>query len=32
MVSRILKDLSVCGVITQSRTEIVLHRKPPARW
>ena len=32
MVSRILKDLSVCGVITQSRAGIVLHRKPPARW
>jgi CRP/FNR family cyclic AMP-dependent transcriptional regulator len=32
MVSRILKDLSLCGVITQSRAGIVLHRKPPARW
>ena len=32
MVSRILKDLSLCGVITQSRGGIVLHRKPPARW
>ena len=32
MVSRILKDLSLCGVITQSRSGIVLHRKPPARW
>jgi len=32
MVSRILKDLSICGVITQSRAGIVLHRKPPARW
>ena len=32
MVSRILKDLSICGVITQSRSGIVLHRKPPARW
>ncbi len=32
MVSRILKDLSLCGCITQSRAGIVLHRKPPARW
>ena len=32
MVSRILKDLSLCGCITQSRTGIVLHRRPPARW
>lgn len=32
MVSRILKDLSVGGYLTQSRAGIVLHRKPPARW
>jgi len=32
MVSRILKDLTLCGCITQSRSGIVLHRKPPARW
>lgn len=32
MVSRILKDLSVGGYLTQSRTEIVLHRKPPPHW
>jgi len=32
MVSRILKDLSLCGCITHSRTGIVLHRRPPARW
>jgi len=32
MVSRILKDLSLCGCITHSRSGIVLHRKPPARW
>jgi CRP/FNR family cyclic AMP-dependent transcriptional regulator len=32
MVSRILRDLSICGCITQSRNGIVLHRKPPARW
>lgn len=32
MVSRILKDLSLCGCITQSRAGIVLHRRPPARW
>ncbi|MGH8676262.1 MAG: Crp/Fnr family transcriptional regulator [Burkholderiales bacterium] len=32
MVSRILKDLSLCGCITHSRAGIVLHRKPPARW
>jgi len=32
MVSRILKDLSLCGCISQSRTGIVLHRRPPARW
>ena len=32
MVSRILKDLSLCGCLTHSRSGIVLHRKPPARW
>ena len=32
MVSRILKDLSEGGYLTQSRTGIVLHRKPPAHW
>jgi len=32
MVSRILKDLSVGGYLTQSRTGIVLHRKPPEHW
>ena len=32
MVSRILKDLSTGGYLTQSRTGIVLHRKPPAHW
>lgn len=32
MVSRILKDLSSGGCITQSRSGIVLHRPPPARW
>ena len=32
MVSRILKDLSIGGYLTQSRTGIVLHRKPPERW
>ena len=32
MVSRILKDLSSGGYLTQSRTGIVLHRKPPAHW
>lgn len=32
MVSRILKDLSTGGYLTQSRTGIVLHRKPPDRW
>jgi len=32
MVSRILKDLSTGGYLTQSRTGIVLHRKPPERW
>jgi CRP/FNR family cyclic AMP-dependent transcriptional regulator len=32
MVSRILKDLSVGGYLTQSRTGIVLHRNPPEHW
>ena len=32
MVSRILKDLSIGGYLTQSRTGIVLHRKPPEHW
>jgi CRP/FNR family cyclic AMP-dependent transcriptional regulator len=32
MVSRILKDLSSGGCITHSRSGIVLHRRPPARW
>lgn len=32
MVSRILKDLSTGGYITQSREGIVLHRKPPLHW
>jgi CRP/FNR family cyclic AMP-dependent transcriptional regulator len=32
MVSRILKDLSEGGYLTQSRAGMVLHRKPPARW
>ena len=32
MVSRILKDLSVGGYLTQSRSGIVLHRKPPEHW
>jgi CRP/FNR family cyclic AMP-dependent transcriptional regulator len=32
MVSRILKDLSVGGYLTQSRAGIVLHRKPPEHW
>jgi CRP/FNR family cyclic AMP-dependent transcriptional regulator len=32
MVSRILKDLSDGGYLTQSRTSIVLHRKPPEHW
>ena len=32
MVSRILKDLSSGGYLTQSRTGIVLHRKPPDHW
>lgn len=32
MVSRILKDLSIGGYLTQSRSGIVLHRKPPEHW
>jgi CRP/FNR family cyclic AMP-dependent transcriptional regulator len=32
MVSRILKDLSVGGYITQGATGIVIHKRPPARW
>lgn len=32
MVSRILKDLTTGGYLTQSRTGIVLHRKPPEHW
>jgi CRP/FNR family transcriptional regulator, cyclic AMP receptor protein len=32
MVSRILKDLSIGGYLTQSRNGIVLHRKPPEHW
>jgi CRP/FNR family cyclic AMP-dependent transcriptional regulator len=32
MVSRILKDLSVGGYITQTATGIVIHKRPPARW
>ena len=32
MVSRILKDLSQGGYLTQSRSGIVLHRKPPEHW
>ena len=32
MVSRILKDLEQGGYLTQSRTGIVLHRKPPEHW
>ena len=32
MVSRILKDLSAGGYLTQSRSGIVLHRKPPEHW
>lgn len=32
MVSRILKDLSVGGYISQSRERIVLNKKPPAHW
>ena len=32
MVSRILKDLSTGGYLTQSRGGIMLHRKPPEHW
>jgi CRP/FNR family cyclic AMP-dependent transcriptional regulator len=32
MVSRILKDLSTGGYLTQSHSGIVLHRKPPEHW
>jgi CRP/FNR family cyclic AMP-dependent transcriptional regulator len=32
MVSRILKDLSVGGYITQTPTALVIHKRPPARW
>ena len=32
MVSRILKDLSTGGYLTQSRNGILLHRKPPEHW
>jgi CRP/FNR family cyclic AMP-dependent transcriptional regulator len=32
MVSRILKDLSTGGYLTQTRTGILLHRKPPEHW
>jgi CRP/FNR family cyclic AMP-dependent transcriptional regulator len=32
MVSRILKDLTTGGYITQSREGIVLHRRPPLHW
>ena len=32
MVSRILKDLAIGGYLTQSRSGIVLHRKPPEHW
>jgi CRP/FNR family cyclic AMP-dependent transcriptional regulator len=32
MVSRILKDLTTGGYVTQSREGIVLHRKPPLHW
>jgi CRP/FNR family cyclic AMP-dependent transcriptional regulator len=32
MVSRILKDLSTGGYLTQTRTGIMLHRKPPDHW
>lgn len=32
MVSRILKDLSTGGYLTQSREGIVLHRRPPLNW
>jgi CRP/FNR family cyclic AMP-dependent transcriptional regulator len=32
MVSRIMKDLSTGGYLTQSREGIVLHRRPPLNW
>jgi len=32
MVSRIMKDLTTGGYITQSREGIVLHRRPPLNW
>lgn len=32
MVSRILKDLSTGGYLTQTRNGILLHRKPPDHW
>ena len=32
MVSRILKDLSTGGYLTQTRSGILLHRKPPEHW
>jgi len=32
MVSRILKDLTTGGYVTQSREGIVLHRRPPLNW
>jgi len=32
MVSHILKDLSTGGYLTQTRTGIMLHRKPPEHW
>ncbi len=32
MVSRILKDLTTGGYISQSREGIVLHRRPPLHW
>jgi CRP/FNR family cyclic AMP-dependent transcriptional regulator len=32
MVSRIMKDLTTGGYITQSRDGIVLHRRPPLNW
>jgi len=32
MVSRIMKDLTTGGYVTQSREAIVLHRRPPLNW
>ena len=32
MVSRILKDLSAGGYISQTPTGLVIHKRPPARW